>query len=153
MARKVYLEVVVKVVLNLDNDMMVSKAMEEINYNFNSNSSRYEVSFSIPEATIIKPYEHIWKAVCKVESNGNANAYNHKEKATGIVQIRPIKLKDYNQRTHSNYKLADCNKVDVSKKIFMYYAQKFNPNDHKRIAKDWNKSKTDRYWDKIKKHI
>ena len=123
-----------------------------ISFYLNSNPMS-EASLSIPEATIIKPYEHIWKAVCTVESNGNVNAYNHKEQATGIVQIRPIKLKDYNHRTHSNYKLADCYKVDVSKKIFMYYAQKYNPNDHKHIAKDWNKSKTDRYWNKVKKHI
>jgi len=36
MARKVYLEVKVKVILNIDDDLEVSKAMEEIDYSFNS---------------------------------------------------------------------------------------------------------------------
>jgi hypothetical protein len=36
MARKVYLEVKVKVVLHIDDDLEVSKAMEEIDYSFNS---------------------------------------------------------------------------------------------------------------------
>lgn len=101
----------------------------------------------------IRPFEKIWDAVCEVESDNGKYLYNAKEQATGIVQIRPIRLKDYNQRTHSSYKLVDCYKVEVSKEIFMYYATKFNYNDHEKIAKDWNKSKTNIYWNKVKKVI
>jgi hypothetical protein len=36
MARKVYVKVEVKVILNLDDDMEASKAMEEIDYSFDS---------------------------------------------------------------------------------------------------------------------
>jgi hypothetical protein len=36
MARKVYLEVKVKVILNLDDDTTVSKVMEEVDYSFDS---------------------------------------------------------------------------------------------------------------------
>lgn len=36
MARKVYLEVNVKVILNIYDDLEVSKAMEEIDYSFDS---------------------------------------------------------------------------------------------------------------------
>jgi hypothetical protein len=43
MARKVYLEVKVKVILNLDDDTTVSKAMEEVDYSFNSNSKYFDV--------------------------------------------------------------------------------------------------------------
>ena len=43
MARKVYLEVKVKVILNLDDDTTVSKAMEEVDYNFTSNSKYFDV--------------------------------------------------------------------------------------------------------------
>jgi len=43
MARKVYLEVKVKVILNLDDDTEVSKAMEEVDYNFTSNSKYFDV--------------------------------------------------------------------------------------------------------------
>ena len=43
MARKVYLEVKVRVILNLDDDTEVSKAMEEVDYNFTSNSKYFDV--------------------------------------------------------------------------------------------------------------
>ena len=43
MARKVYLEVKVKVILNLDDDTEVSKAMEEVDYDFRSNSKYFDV--------------------------------------------------------------------------------------------------------------
>lgn len=36
MARKVYLKVEVKVILSIDDDLEVSKAIEEIDYAFNS---------------------------------------------------------------------------------------------------------------------
>lgn len=107
------------------------------------------ISMSIP----IQPYEKIWKGVCEVESNSNPKAYNKKEQATGIAQIRPIRLKDYNQRTGKHYTIKDCYKVEVSKEIFMYYAQKFKPHEHDKIATDWNKCKTDSYWNKVKCYI
>ena len=43
MARKVYVEVKVRVILNLDDDTEVSKAMEEVDYSFNSNSKYFDV--------------------------------------------------------------------------------------------------------------
>jgi hypothetical protein len=43
MARKVYLEVKVRVILNLDDDTTVTKAMEEVDYSFNSNSKYFDV--------------------------------------------------------------------------------------------------------------
>ena len=52
MARKVYLEVKLRVILNLDNDTTVSKAMEEIDYEFKSNSKYFDV-----ELTEILDYE------------------------------------------------------------------------------------------------
>jgi len=36
MARKVYLKIEVSVILNVDDDMEVSKVIEEIDYNFDS---------------------------------------------------------------------------------------------------------------------
>ena len=52
MARKVYLEVKVRVILNLDDDTTVSKAMEEVDYDFRSNSKYFDV-----ELTEILDYE------------------------------------------------------------------------------------------------
>jgi hypothetical protein len=68
----------------------------------------------------IDAYDRLYKAVFQVECKGNIRAYNLLEEATGPLQIRPIRLLDYNQRTGSNYVLEDCYDIEVSKKIFMY---------------------------------
>lgn len=110
-------------------------------------------SFIIVQPESINPYETIWTAICMAESHNNSNAYNWLEEATGIVQIRPIRLLDYNQRTGSNYKLIDCYNVQVSKKIFMYYATQFEPTEYDKIASDWNKCTTTAYWLRIKPYM
>jgi len=43
MARKVYVDVKVRVIFHLDDDTEVSKAMEEVDYNFTSNSKYFDV--------------------------------------------------------------------------------------------------------------
>ena len=75
----------------------------------------------------IEPFKTICKAVVEVESHGDMFAYNPKECAVGCLQIRPIRIKDYNSRTGSHYKLEDCYDYEVSKRIFMFYANKFGP--------------------------
>ena len=134
--------------------MMTILPLCQLNLNTMAVNSVNSVNLVVIEKTeAINPYDQIWEAICKTESNSNVQAYNHKEQATGIVQIRPIRLLDYNQRTNSNYKLVDCYKAEVSKKIFMYYANKFHSNQYDKIATDWNKCKSDRYWNKVKKHL
>lgn len=107
----------------------------------------------LPEANQIKPFERAWQAVCIVESNNNPRAYNPIEMATGVSQIRPIRLNDYNKRTGKNYKLEDCYDVEISKEIFMYYCS--NPYDIEKTCKSWNGSgpKTEEYWSKIEKAL
>ena len=87
-----------------------------------------------------------------VESGNDPCAYNHGEMATGIYQIRPIRILDYNQRTGKNYKLSDCYDIQISKEIFLYYADKKHFTDLENIAKEWNGrgAKTVVYWEKIK---
>ena len=97
------------------------------------------------------PFEKIIMAIVRIESNGNDSAYNKKENAVGAFQIREIRLKDYNQRTGSNYQLQDCYDYEVSKKIFLYYASKFHPEDIKGICVCWNGvSKENKYFNKVK---
>ena len=103
----------------------------------------------------IEPFESLWRATCIVESNNDPFAVNVKEKAFGIVQIRPILLKDYYQRTGIRYESEDCFSVEISKEIFMYYASKFHSWELERISKKWNgrgKSNIE-YWQKVKKHL
>jgi len=104
----------------------------------------------IEQVKPINPYEAIWEAVCKTESSGRAYVINKKELAYGIAQIRISKLKDYNRLTKNNYTLIDCLDPDKSKKIFMFFSGRYNPNEYRAIARDWNKSKTEKYWNKVK---
>jgi hypothetical protein len=102
---------------------------------FLSNSETVERAvILLPEA--IRPYEAIWNAVCEVESSGDRFAYNPTEQATGISQIRPIRVLDYNIRTGKKYTLIDMYDVEISKEVFMYYACRIVDRDE--IIKRWN---------------
>jgi len=103
----------------------------------------------------IEPYKALWDAVSMVESSMDSMAYNVREQATGIVQIRPIRLRDYNTKTGNRLKLSDMYSVKISKEIFFYFATKYHYTDYETIAKKWNGSghKTIIYWQKIKKQL
>ncbi len=102
------------------------------------------------EAT--NPYLPILKACIQVESRGNRYAYNPKELAYGILQIRPVRLVDYNQRTGSHYVMHDCFDSDISVKIWMYYASQYEPRELLSICRSWNgASKENKYFAKVSK--
>lgn len=101
----------------------------------------------------VNPYERIWQAVCKVESSNRPDAINYKEAAYGICQLRKARLSDFNREAGQSYSLTDCLRPDISKIVFMHNATKFNPTDYRLIARDWNKSKTEIYWNKVKKAL
>jgi hypothetical protein len=100
----------------------------------------------------VKPFDRLIKAVFMVESSGDTLAYNIKEEAVGGLQIRPIKLLDYNQRTGKNYKMEDCYSYIISKEIFIFYAFLSGTTDYELIARRWNGSGTATfdYWIKVK---
>jgi hypothetical protein len=100
----------------------------------------------------INPYERLLRASIITESSGDSMAYNAEEGAAGILQIRMIRLKDYNQRTGYSYSLKDCYNTKISKQIYLYYASKFSPYDLESIARSWNGSgpQTDEYWRRVK---
>lgn len=98
----------------------------------------------------VNPYLNLYKASCFVESSHRAKVINEKEKAYGIVQLRQMKLDDYNKETGNHYTLHDCLDQDISKTIWMHFASKYDYRDYELIAKSWNRSKTDIYWNKIK---
>ncbi len=100
-------------------------------------------------------FDRLIDAIVKVECGGNFNAYNVAEEATGPFQIRPIRLSDYNKRTGERYILRDCYDFEISKKIFLYYANLTGYPHYEKIAKDWNGSgpMTIDYWKKVKSKI
>ncbi|MCE5225350.1 MAG: transglycosylase SLT domain-containing protein, partial [Porphyromonadaceae bacterium] len=108
----------------------------------------------------IRPYEKIWEAICKYESNNDPYAIGDKHlrhKSYGIAQIRKSRLDDYYQRTGIRYTIKDMFDPVKSKEVFMYYA---SCSDLEVIARRWNggergmdKKTTLKYWNQIKKHL
>ena len=103
----------------------------------------------------------IIESISYIESSHNPNAYNKKEKAIGVLQIRPIMVKEVN--LYTNYKLSheDCWDKEKSIEAFIAFQNKFNPQwDAERAAKLWNggrkgynKQSTEKYWKKVKKRL
>ncbi len=109
--------------------------------------------FIIHKIENINPYEHIWKAICEYESKNDPLAWNEKENAVGIAQIRPIRLLDYNRRTGKNYSLKEMHDIKKSREVFMYYAHRLKHPE--KIIRKWNGSgpKTITYLHEIQKII
>jgi hypothetical protein len=103
----------------------------------------------------IEPFLKLFKAVVIVESNGDATTFNKSSKATGIAQITPILLRDYNKRSGKSYTLNDCYDKKISKSIFMFYCMLPRTSDFEYIAKRWNGSgkATEKYWTRIKSKL
>jgi hypothetical protein len=103
----------------------------------------------------INPYERLYLAVCLVESSNNPLAYNSKENAVGISQIRQVRLNDYNRQTGKRYTLREMYDPYKSKEVFMYYAGKYPYTDYETIARAWNGSgkATIKYWARVKSKL
>ena len=101
------------------------------------------------------PYRHLIYAVGTVESHRDTLAYNLTERATGYFQIRPIRLRDYNQKTGSHYRMKDLYKYEISEKIFLYYANQFGIYNRERFIRSWNGSgkQTWEYLKNVKKYL
>lgn len=100
------------------------------------------------------PIRSVWEAVCQVESSGNPSAFNKKEKAYGIAQIRQCRLNDYEHHTGISYKASQMVDSSLSRQVFYYYALQLS--DPQAIARCWNggpqglkKKSTLKYWRKV----
>ena len=95
----------------------------------------------ILQAEPIRPYEKIWLAVCKVESNFNPYAIGDvhlKNKSYGMVQIRQVRLDDYYQQTGIRYNTKQMFDTVRSKSVFMFYATQYRPDEIEKISRCWN---------------
>lgn len=86
----------------------------------------------------LNPFEVLMTSVITIESGGYAYAYNPIEEARGILQIRPVRMDDYNRRTGKNYTYQDAYNPNISKEIWMYYASRFRHTEIDSICRDWN---------------
>jgi len=103
------------------------------------------------------------------ESNGNPNAYNNKENAAGILQIRPIMIKDCNRISgESTYYLKDRWNEEKSYHMAITYLNHYgkkhltsNMTEEEKIVilarmwnggpNGWKKKSTLSYGEKIRK--
>ena len=107
------------------------------------------------ETSPFKPFSKLMYATAMVETMMNPLAYNEKEHAAGIFQIRQVRIDEYNRLTGHNYTLKDVFDPAVSEKIFLYFASRIGPYRFEKIAKDWNGSgpKTELYWKRVRKYL
>jgi hypothetical protein len=103
----------------------------------------------------INPYELVWTGVCQVESKNDPLAYNPKEQAYGLGQIRPIRLVDFNYHTGKNYSRRDMFDPIKNREVFMYYIHQYGINNIDLAIRRWNGSgfQTYTYLEKVRKAI
>lgn len=79
----------------------------------------------------------------------------------GPLQITPIRLADYNQKTGKSYSHSDCFSWEVSREIFLYYAHQIGiaPDKWEEISRRWNRAfewqdeKGQQYWTKVNNQL
>lgn len=121
-------------------------------------TSSFEVVMVTTTPTI---QDSLIDAIIHVESRGDSMAYNAGEDAAGVLQIRPIMMREVNRLLKENkYTLDD--RWSKSKSIEMFNVIKdhtTNPTNE-RLARNWNggwngykKKSTLKYWNKVKTQL
>ena len=121
-------------------------------------TSSFEVVMVTTTPTI---QDSLIDAIIHVESRGDSMAYNAGEDAAGVLQIRPIMMREVNRLLKENkYTLDD--RWSKSKSIEMFNvikAHTTNPTNE-RLARNWNggwngykKKSTLKYWNKVKTQL
>jgi hypothetical protein len=90
-----------------------------------------------------------------VESSGNRFAYHLESNGTeslGIAQIQDCRVQEYNRLAGKSLKHTDVYSPDVSKSIFMFYANRYGTYRTDDFIRSWNGSgsATYKYLKKVK---
>lgn len=128
---------------------------------------QHQSEFEIPVLRInekSKEEDLLLKAIMYVESNYDVKIVNHKEDAVGILQIRPIAVREVNRiltlQQESDYRFSLDDRIDSLKSVQMWYIiqEYHNPEyDPMLAARIWNggskqyKPMSHQYWLKVKK--
>lgn len=111
-------------------------------------------SIVILQTEPVNPYEAITRAVTTIESGNGRYLLNEKEMAVGWFGIRPVRLNDYNVKTHSNITLNECYEYETGRMIFLWYVSQIDYRDIKAISICWNgRSKENKYYAKLKARL
>lgn len=107
-----------------------------------------------------KHKEMVINKIIQIESEGNPNAVGDKGSAVGLLQIRPIMIREVNRLLgEQRYTIEDRWCPETSIKIFKDYQDIVNPEwDEELAARKWNggirgenNPKTDKYYEKYQK--
>ena len=108
-------------------------------------------------------------AIILIESGGDPKAYNQREQAAGLMQIRPIYVQDVNRILgEDRYTLDDRWCREKSIEMFVIYTRHYYNHYWRQIEsmgmgedeakarihnggpRGWQKKATDEYWQKVK---
>lgn len=121
--------------------------------------------------TVSLTFTDLIEAVIYIESRGDSLAYNTKEKAVGVLQIRPIMLREVNRVLRKNkvpgkYVLQDRYNREKSIEMFEIMAEQVNQDGLSQmqffeiVSRRWNggrrgdkKKATIKYWERIKNQL
>jgi soluble lytic murein transglycosylase-like protein len=106
------------------------------------------------------PIDTLLNAVMAVESNFDTMAYNSKENAVGVLQIRPIMVREVNRLLGENkYTLKDRWNKAKSIEMFNVIRSHLKGASDEEIARTWNGGyngknipQTMQYWIKVKQY-
>ena len=118
-----------------------------------------------PSEAMVRAMDATWAAVCRVESGYDLAAYNPREQAAGIAQIRPICLVDANRIVRlsggpgQTWTMADRYHAAKARAIFATYVTYYARNNQcpEAWARIWNggpngmaKASTLDYWRRVR---
>lgn len=100
-------------------------------------------------------WELMYKALCTIESELHGKAYNHSTQAAGIIQIRPIYVKEVNRILGwDKYTLKDRFNPQKSKEMFEIYQAYYNPDKNiDKAIRLHNPTASEVYHSKIKEKM
>jgi hypothetical protein len=137
----------------------------------NSNDTIYITDTVIVRDTVYIHYpkgpekRDLINAICMVESSGIDSAYNAKEDAVGILQIRQCMVNDVNRilgrrGIDSLYSMEDRWCPEKSLQMFNIFISHYNLTEPEEIARCWNGGPrgmsytyTEPYWDKVLSYL
>ena len=117
-------------------------------------------SFEVVKVTPIIQ-DRLIEAIIHVESRGDSMAYNAGEDAVGVLQIRPIMMREVNRLLKENkYTLDDRWSKSKSIEMFNVIKQHTTNPTNEILARNWNggwngykKKSTLKYWQKVKTQL
>jgi hypothetical protein len=102
-------------------------------------------------------YKRVFSAIAQIESELNPKAYNKRENAVGIVQIRSLYLIDANEYLKTKYSHKDCYDVSISYALFKAYMKRWKAKTLEECIRlhnggcNWKRKawKTNRFYNKV----